>query len=327
MVVTTALASGVHARPAGPDLSVDAAPGAKRDLVLRNPVMTASGTGGNGRELARWFSVERLGALVSKGLTLKPRRGNPRPRIAETPAGMLNTIGFQNVGLRKLLRDVAPVWEAWDVPVIVNIMGDTPDEFAVLAEALDGAPGVAALEVNVSCPNLDSGGIEFGRDPAQAARVTEAVATATTLPVIVKLTPDVTDIGVVAEAVEAAGAHAVCVANSFVGMSIDARRRTPRTARPVAGLTGPAIKPLALRLVWQAARAVEIPVIGCGGIASGEDAAEFLLAGATAVQVGTASFRDPHAAVRVVEELGEYCRSEGVARVADLIGALRTGGV
>lgn len=312
---------------AGLDLSVDAAPGAKRDLALRNPVMTASGTGGNGRELARWFDVSRLGALVSKGLTLRPKRGNARPRIAETPSGMLNTIGFQNVGLRKLLRDVAPVWEAWDVPVVVNIMGDAPDEFAALAEALDGAPGVAAVEVNVSCPNLDSGGIEFGRDPEQAARVTEAVATATTLPVIVKLTPDVTDIRVVAEAVERAGAHAVCVANSFVGMSIDVHRRAPRTARPVAGLTGPAIKPLTLRLVWQAAQAVEIPVIGCGGIATGRDAVEFMLAGATAVQVGTASFRDPFAAVRVVEEIGDYCREEGVARVSDLIGALRVDGV
>lgn len=327
--MTTAIASTAPASEAaaGPDLSVDAAPGAKRDLLLRNPVMTASGTGGNGRELARWFDVARLGALVSKGLTLKPRRGNPRPRIAETPAGMLNSIGFQNVGLRKLLSDVAPVWETWDVPVAVNIMGDTPDEFARLADALDGAPGVAALEVNVSCPNLDSGGIEFGRDPAQAARVTEAVATTTTLPVIVKLTPDVTDIRVVAEAVERAGAHAVCVANSFVGMSIDVHRRTPRTTRPTAGLTGPAIKPLALRLVWQAAQAVEIPVIGCGGIATGQDAVEFILAGATAVQVGTASFRDPFAPVRVVEEIRDYCQEQGVARAADLIGALQTNGV
>ncbi len=306
------------------NLEVDLAPGAKRELILRNPIMTASGTSSNGLELARLFDVNRLGALLSKGVTLRPRRGNPTPRIVETPAGMLNSIGFQNVGVRKLLRDVATVWETWSVPVVVNMLGDTVDEFAHLAQILDGAPGVAAVEVNISCPNLDVGGVAFGRDPIAAGRVIEAVSTATTLPVIAKLTPDVTDITVVSRACEEAGADALCVANSFLGMSIDVHTRRPRTNRPVAGLTGPAIKPLALRLVWESARAVSIPVIGCGGISDGRDAVEFLLAGATAVQVGTASFRDPYASVRVLEELLDYCREHGVADINDLIGAVQT---
>ena len=306
-----------------PDLSVDLAPGAKRELILRNPVMTASGTFSNGVEFANLAPLSRLGGIVSKGVTLRPRRGNPTPRIVETPAGMLNSIGFQNVGLRRLLSDVAPVWETWDTPVVVNVLGDTVDEFARLAEELDGAPGVAGLEVNVSCPNLDVGGIEFGRDPVAAARVTEAVAAATTLPVIVKLTPGVTDIAAIARAVEAAGADALCVANSFVGMAIDVQTRRPRTARPIAGLTGPAIKPLALRLVWETSRAVSIPVIGCGGIVDGRDAVEFLLAGASAVQVGTASFRDPFASLRVVDELTRYCIDEGVSSIDELIGAVQ----
>ena len=304
-------------------LEVDLAPGAKRELILRNPVMTASGTSSNGLELARLFDINRLGALLSKGVTLQPRRGNPTPRIVETPAGMLNSIGFQNIGVRKLLRDVAAVWETWNVPVVVNMLGDTIDEFARLAQILDGAPGVAAVEVNISCPNLDVGGVAFGRDPIAAGRVIEAVSTTTTLPVIAKLTPDVTDISVVARACEDAGADALCVANSFVGMSIDVHTRRPRTNRPVAGLTGPAIKPLALRLVWESARAVDIPVIGCGGISEGRDAVEFLLAGATAVQVGTASFREPYAAVRVLEELLDYCRANGVSDVNKLIGAVQ----
>ena len=322
MAVSAAATESVLA-PNQINLSVDLAPGAKRELLLRNPVMTASGTSSNGLELSRLFDVNRLGALLSKGVTLKPRRGNPTPRIVETPAGMLNSIGFQNIGVSKLLSDVAPVWETWQVPVIVNMLGDTVGEFAQLADVLDGAPGVAGLEVNISCPNLDVGGIAFGRDPVHAARVIEAVASATTLPVIAKLTPDVTDIAEIARACESAGADALCVANSFVGMSIDVHTRRPRTNRAVAGLTGPAIKPLALRLVWESSRAVDIPVIGCGGIMDGRDAVEFLLAGASAIQVGTASFRDPYASVRVLEELTEYCRENGVTDVAELVGAVQ----
>ena len=305
------------------DLSVDLAPRAKRELILRNPVMTASGTFSNGLEFARILDYSRLGAIVSKGVTLKPRRGNPNPRIVETPAGMLNSIGFQNIGVSRLLHDVAPVWETWDTPVVVNMLGDTVGEFARLAEALDGAPGVAGVEVNISCPNLDVGGIEFGRDPTAAAAVTEAVRGSTSLPVIVKLTPGVTDIAAIACAVEHAGADALCVANSFVGMAIDVQKRRPRTNRAVAGLTGPAIKPLALRLTWEAARAVEIPVIGCGGIVDGRDALEFLLAGASAVQIGTAMFRDPWAAVRVADEIEAWCAREGVRELSEVVGQLQ----
>ncbi len=320
---TTVVAEPRSARSSSPSLGVDLAPGTKRELILRNPVMTASGTSGNGLELARFFDINRLGGVLSKGVTLKPRRGNLTPRIAETPAGMMNSIGFQNVGVRKLLSHVATVWETWDVPVVVNMLGDTVDEFARLARALDGAPGVSGLEVNISCPNLDVGGVAFGRDPVAAARVVEAVVSSTTLPVIAKLTPDVTDIAVVARACEAAGADALCVANSFVGMSIDVNARRPRTNRPVAGLTGPAIKPLALRLVWESANAVDIPVIGCGGIVDGRDAIEFILAGATAVQVGTASFRDPFAAIRVLEGLTDYCRDNRVTDINELIGTVQ----
>lgn len=308
---------------APPDLSVNLAPQAKRELILRNPVMTASGTFSNGLEFARVLDYARLGGIVSKGVTLKPRRGNPNPRIVETPAGMLNSIGFQNIGVARLLHDVAPVWETWDTPVVVNMLGDTVGEFARLAEALDGAAGVAGLEVNISCPNLDVGGIEFGRDPRAAAAVTEAVRASTSLPVIVKLTPGVTDIAAIACAVEQAGADALCVANSFVGMAIDVQKRRPRTNRAVAGLTGPAIKPLALRLTWETARAVSIPVIGCGGIMCGRDALEFLLAGASAVQIGTALFRDPWAALRVVDEIEQWCAQEGVRELSEIVGQLR----
>ena len=307
------------------DLSVDLAPNCKRSLVLRNPVMTGSGTFGNGMEFSKVFDVQRLGAVVSKGLTLQPRKGNPTPRIVETPAGMLNSIGFQNIGLRKLVRDVCPVWATWDTPVVVNVLGETVGEFATLAGELDGVPGVAGLELNISCPNLDVGGMEFGQDPGAAAEVTAATVSATTLPVIVKLTPNVTDIVPLAVAVEAAGAHALCVANSFLGMAIDVYTRRPRTQRPTAGLTGPAIRPQALRLVWETAREVTIPVIGSGGICSGRDAAEYILAGASAVQVGTATFRDPLAPLHVLEELGAYCRQQGVESISELVGAARNG--
>ena len=307
------------------DLTVDLAPGAKRSLILPNPVMTASGCFGNGLEFTKVFDVQRLGGVVSKGLTLRPRKGNPTPRIAETPAGMLNSIGFQNVGLRKLVRDICPVWATWKTPVVVNILGESVGEFAELARALDGVPGVSGLELNVSCPNLDQGGMEFGIDPTLTAAVTDAVVHASTLPVIVKMTPNVTDIVPIAKAAEEAGAHALCVANSFVGTSIDVNTRRTRTRRPTAGLTGPAIRPLAVRLVWQTAQAVSIPIIGCGGIATGRDALEFLLAGASAVQVGTATFSNPYAPIEVLEEIEDYCRANAIGAVSELVGAALPG--
>ena len=303
------------------ELSVELAPRRKRGLRLRNPVMTASGTFSNGLEFARRFDIQRLGGIVSKGLTLEPRKGNPLPRVVETPAGMLNSIGFQNVGLRALVRDVCPVWATWDTPVVVNIMGDSVEEFARLARRLDAVPGVAGLEVNISCPNVDEGGMEFGQDAALAAEVTDAVVRAGSLPVIVKLTPNVTDIATIARAVEAAGADALCVANSFLAMAVDVRAWRPRTARTFAGLTGPAIKPLALRMVYQCAQAVSIPIVGCGGISSGRDAVEYLLAGAHAIQVGTATYRDPGAPLRVLEEIELFCREQEIAVLDELVGA------
>ena len=283
--------------------------------------MTASGTFANGLEFAKIFDLARLGGIVSKGLTLQPRQGNPTPRVAETPAGMLNSIGFQNIGLRKLVREVCPVWATWSTPAVVNILGESVGEFAELARELDGVPGVAGLELNVSCPNLDQGGMEFGVDSGMTARVTEAVRRASTLPVIVKLTPNVTDIVPIARAAEDAGAHALCVANSFLGTSIDVGTRRTRTHRPISGLTGPAIRPLAVRLVWQTAQVVSIPIIGSGGIATGRDALEFILAGASAIQVGTATFSNPYAPIQVLEGIEDYCRENEVTSLADLIGA------
>ncbi|MEX2247413.1 MAG: dihydroorotate dehydrogenase [Dehalococcoidia bacterium] len=304
------------------DLSVEIAAG-KRSLTLANPVMVASGTFSYGIDQAMAFDIQRLGAIVTKTTTLRPRAGSPVPRIDETPAGMLNSIGLQNAGIDKVRRDMAPVWERWRVPVIVSILGATIDEYAACAARLEGLPGVAGIEVNISSPNAQQGGMEFGQAAATAANVTAAVVRATTLPVIVKLTPNVTDIVTIARAVVDAGAHALCVVNTLQAMSIDAHDRAPRIARTFAGLSGPAMKPVALRMVWQVAAAVDAPVIGCGGITTGLDAVEFLLAGATAVQVGTATFRDPLAPLRVLEGLERYMQNEGANDLRDLIGAAR----
>jgi len=307
------------------NLQVELARG-KGGLLLANPVMTAAGTFSYGLELSRAYDLERLGAIVSKGTTLRPRRGNPQPRTWETPAGMLNAIGLQNIGVEALIREMAPVWARWRVPVIVNIAGETVEEYAELAARLDGVAGVSGLEVNIGCPNAKAGGILFGSDPEQAAAVTRAVVANTSLPVIVKLTPLVTDITLIAEAVAAAGADALCVANTVPAMAIDIRRRRPALAWGQGGLSGPAIKPIALRLVYQVAGAVTIPVIGCGGISSGEDAIEFLMAGATAIQVGTASFFNPRAPWDVLEGLQRFLAQEGIEDIHEIIGCARLDG-
>ncbi|MEX2239006.1 MAG: dihydroorotate dehydrogenase [Dehalococcoidia bacterium] len=298
--------------------------GEKRSLPLRNPVMVASGTFSNGLEYARVIDIERLGAIVSKGVTPRPRHGNETPRTVETAAGMLNSIGLQNIGVSALIKEVAPIWARWDVPVIVNIAGADPEEFALLAARLEGVDGVAALEINVSCPNV-SHGLDYGQDPVMAAEVVAAVSSASTLPLIVKLTPNVTDASEVAEAVAAAGASALTVANTFLGMAIDVQRRRPVLPGVFGGLSGPAIKPLALRFVYEVSQAVEIPVIGCGGIMSGLDAVEYLMAGATAVQVGTATFQDPQRPLQVLDELTAFLEGEGVKDVAEIIGAAQVG--
>jgi len=284
---------------------------------LRGPVLAASGTFGYGTEVPL-LERRALGGMVSKGIFLRPREGTAPPRIAETPSGMLNAIGLQGPGAEALLRDYAPQWAEWDFPVFVNINGESASEYGDLAAMLDGVPGIAGLEINISCPNVEQGGLYFGNDPRAAAAVTEAVRARTSLPVWVKLTPMVSDIGVIARAVESAGADALCAINTFVGMSIDLNVYKPRLSFRTGGLSGPAIKPLAVHLAHQAARAVRIPVIGVGGIARAEDALEFLVAGCAAVQVGTATFANPRAIAEVHDGIAAFLVSRGFASLGDL---------
>ncbi len=300
-----------------PDLSVEIA-----GLKLRNPVMTASGTFGYGEEFSQYVNLETIGAFVTKGLSLRPRAGNPTPRIVETPGGMLNAIGLQNVGIEAFIQKKVPFLRTVNTPAIANFFGSTPEEYAELATRLEAIPEVAALEVNISCPNVKQGGIVFGTDPACAASVVTACRAVTTKPLIVKLSPNVTDIVEMAQACEEAGADALSVINTLTGMAIDLERRRPVLANITGGLSGPAIKPVALRMVWQVARAVKVPVIGIGGIMSATDALEFMLAGATAVQVGTASFVNPAAAQEIAQGMEQWLTSHGVADVKSLIGAL-----
>lgn len=287
------------------------------NLKLRGPVLAASGTFGYGTEVPL-LERRALGGMVSKGIFLRPRAGTPPPRIVETPSGMLNAIGLQGPGADALIRDYAPQWAAWDFPVLVNINGESEAEYAELTARLDGVPGVAGFEINISCPNVEQGGLYFGNDPHAAASVTEAVRKRTKLPVWVKLTPMVTDIGVIARAVESAGADALCAVNTFVGMSIDLNAHRPRLSFRTGGLSGPAIRPLAVHLAHQAARAVQIPVLGVGGIMRAEDALEFLVAGCAAVQVGTATFVNPRAIAEVSDGIASYLDSHRISSLADL---------
>ena len=303
-------------------LEVDLAPGSKRGLVLPNPVMVASGTFGYGTEF-KAFDVQRLGAVVTKTTTLQPRRGNPPQRIAETPSGMLNSIGLQNIGVAALRRDLAPVYATWKVPVIASIMGFTVGEYAEVARRLEGADGFAGIELNLSCPNTERGGIEFGQDPESAAAVMRGVTRETTLPVIAKLTPNIADPTEIARVVVDTGADALCVGNTLLAMTMDRRRSKPQIGNTFAGLSGPALKPVSLRQVYQVAGAVNVPVIGCGGVSNAEDAIDYFLAGATAIQVGTATFANPLAPLQVLEGIRRYCFSREVFDVRDLVGAGR----
>lgn len=302
------------------DLSVELALDRKEGLRLENPVMVASGCFGWGTEYARVMDIQRLGAIVSKGTTLHPRKGNPMPRLAETPAGLLNSIGLQNIGVRRVVADKAPIWANWRVPVLVNVAGDSLDEFCGCAEMLDGVPGVAGIELNVSCPNVRAGGAVFACDPSSAAEVTAAVREVTTLPLMVKLSPNVTDIAAIAVAVEEAGADCVSLINTLVGMKIDIRRRRPFLGNVTGGLSGPAVRPVAVKMVYQVAQAVRIPIVGIGGITSTDDALEFLMAGASAVQVGTGVFVDPEAPLRILDGLAQYMEREGCGSLEELVG-------
>jgi dihydroorotate dehydrogenase (NAD+) catalytic subunit len=294
------------------------------ELELGNPVVTASGTFASGREYADFIDVSRLGAIVTKGVSAGPWPGNASPRIAETASGMLNSIGLQNPGVDAFAaRDL--VWlaeHAAGTPVIVNVSGHTLEEYVTVIERLESESNVAAYEVNISCPNVDAGGMAFGTDCVSAAAVVRACRAATKRTLIVKLSPNVTDITAIARSVEAEGADAVSLINTLLGMAIDAEKRRPKLARVVGGLSGPAIKPVALRMVWHVSQAVSVPIVGMGGVMNGTDAVEFMLAGASAVAVGTANFVDPTASIRVLDGITEYCHRHGVSRVSELIGAL-----
>ncbi len=302
-----------------PDLTI-----AIGGMTLKNPVMTASGTFGYGEEYAPFVDLNRLGAVVVKGLSLEPRSGNAPPRIMETPSGMLNAVGLQNIGVRDFIARKLPFLRQYDTAVIVNIFGETVDEYRRVAEILSCTEGVHALEVNISCPNVKRGGITFGASPDAAAEVTRQIRGETDLPLIVKLTPNVTDIVGIALAVEAAGADAVSLINTLTGMSVDIERRRPHLANVTGGLSGPAIRPVALRMVWQAVRAVKVPVIGIGGIRSASDALEFLIAGARAVEIGTANFIQPAATMEVLDGIVDYMNRHKIGKITDLIGSLDT---
>jgi dihydroorotate dehydrogenase (NAD+) catalytic subunit len=291
-------------------------------LTLKNPVLTASGTFGYGLEYDDFFDVAELGGICTKGLSLEVRPGNPPDRICETAAGMLNAIGLANVGVEAFCRDKLPILRRRGVTVIANIFATTVEDFVALARRVDAEQGVAAIELNVSCPNVDKGGLEFGCDPAAAARVTAAVRAVTKLSLWVKMSPEAGDLRGVGLACQEAGADALTAINTIRGLAIDTRTWKARLANRTGGLSGPALKPLALRMVWDLARSVKIPIIGIGGIASGDDAIEFLLAGASAVQVGTASFADPLASKKVLAELESYCAERSLT-ARDLIGKMR----
>lgn len=299
------------------DLSVTIA-----GIRFKNPVLTASGTFGYGVEFASLLDLNALGGICTKGLSYRPLEGNPPPRIVETHGGMINSIGLQNIGVRAFVRDVLPQLRHYDTRIIANVFGFNRDEYLDVIRVLNDADGVAAYELNISCPNVTSGGMEFGNDPNEAARLTEACKRLAQRPVFVKLSPNAPDIGDVAGAVERAGADALSVINTILGMSVDIFTRRPRLATIMGGLSGPAIKPIALRMVFQVARRVAIPVIGIGGIATAEDALEFLIAGASAIQVGTANYYDPLASIKIIDGLSRYCQQQSLDSILPLIGSI-----
>jgi dihydroorotate dehydrogenase (NAD+) catalytic subunit len=292
-------------------------------IALRNPVLAASGTFGYGVEFEKQVDLNQLGGFVVKGLSREPIDGNPPPRLFETRCGMINSIGLQNIGVRAFAKEKLPALAQLRTAVFANVFGYETSDYVEVVRVLEDYPGIAGYELNVSCPNTKHGGIYFSSDPALLAEVVAAVKAIARRPVLVKLSPNVAAIEPLARAAEESGADALSLVNTFVALAIDARTRRSRIGAGFGGLSGPAIKPIALRLVYQAARAVNIPVVGLGGIADGEDAAEFLIAGASAVQVGTANFWDPASPLRIARELGEFCRREKIAKVSDLVGTLK----
>ncbi len=306
-------------------LQTELAPQHKSGLLLKNPVLMAAGTFGYGIENAKIAEVQRLGAVISKGTTLHSRKGNAQLRTAETSAGMLNAIGLQNPGVHIVISKYAPIWAGWDTPVIVNIAGEDIEEFAKIAEQLEGIAGVAGIEANVSCPNVRAGGAVFGADPQAVADVTSALRIATTLPLIVKLSPNTGDVRPTALAAAKAGADAVSLINTITGMSIDISTHKPTLANGTGGLSGPAVKPIALRMVYEVAQALResypnVPILGLGGIRTVNDALEFLMAGASAVEIGTANFVNPRVGIEVVEGIEAFLEREGVEDVKEIVG-------
>ncbi len=291
-------------------------------IRFKNPLIAASGTFGYGIEYEDILDLSRLGGIVAKGLYLGPREGAPPPRIVETPSGLLNAIGLQGIGIRAFVRDVLPRLQRHDTALLVNVCGDSIEEYAEVARVCDGAPGIAGLEINISCPNVKTGGMAFGCDPRMTREVVAAVRQATRLPVIPKLSPNVTDITVFARAAEEAGADAISCINTLLGLAIDVETRRPRLGFGTGGLSGPAIRPVAIRMAWQVAQAVSIPVIGIGGIASANDVLEFLIAGCRAVQVGTANFVDPGVYQRILADLAAYLERHGIDDINRLVGTL-----
>ena len=303
------------------NLAVQLAPHSPRGLLLANPVMTASGTFGYGTEYEHLFDIQELGAIVCKGTTLLPRAGNPQPRVAEVRGGILNAIGLQNIGIEDLVKEKAPLWARWNVPVVVNIAGNSVEDYAALAARLEGVEGVRGIEVNISCPNVSKGGAEFGSDALSAGRVTRAVRRATSLPVWVKLTPNTADVVAIALAVAEAGADAVVLINTLKALAIDVRTGKPVLGNITGGLSGPAVKPVALRMVYEtASRLRDIPIIGCGGVMEAADALEFLMAGASAVQVGTANLIDPCAPHKIIKGIESYLAEHKLESVSALVG-------
>jgi dihydroorotate dehydrogenase (NAD+) catalytic subunit len=292
-------------------------------IALRNPVLAASGTFGYGLEFEKQVDLEALGGFVVKGLSREPIEGNPPPRLYETRCGMMNSIGLQNIGVRAFAKEKLPALARLRTAVFANVFGHETADYVEVVRVLEDHPGIAGYELNVSCPNTKHGGIYFSSDPALLGEVVSAVKQVAKRPVMVKLSPNVAAIEPLARAAEQSGADALSLVNTFIALAIDARTRRSRIGAGFGGLSGPAIKPIALRLVYQAARALKIPVVGLGGIAEGEDAAEFLIAGATAVQVGTANFWDPASALRIARELEAFCRRERIGKVSDLVGTLK----
>jgi len=304
-----------------PNLEVEIA-----GIKLKNPVMTASGTFGYGEEFSPFIDLDRLGAMVLKGITLKPKMGNPPPRIIETPSGMLNAIGLQNVGVEVLIKEKLPYLKKFNTPVIINISGDTIEEYVELARRLGEVSkkmGVAGLEVNISCPNVKKGGMVWGTDAKATYKIMSSIRKATTLPLIVKLTPNVTDIKIIAQAAEEAGADALSLINTLVGMAVDIDSRRPKLANVSGGLSGPAVKPVALWLVWQVFQTVKIPIIGIGGIIKIEDALEFIIAGARATEIGTANFVNPKVTVEIIEGIEKYLIEKNIKDINKLVGSMK----